>query len=84
MYRITVYILKMTFDPISYIYILITLCSRSTKSGHNTTKHIDSSSKKSIQIQPGATMLDILGPSVAEDTNRKGYYESRAEGEFEF
>jgi hypothetical protein len=43
--------LNMTFTPISYVYVLTALRSKSTKSGHKTQ-----------YIRPGATTLDALRP----------------------
>jgi hypothetical protein len=78
-----IFALKMTFDPISYVYIPTVPRSKSTKSGHRTTKNGGTASKKSQHIQPGATalvMLDSLRPSVVEAAERNGG-ESRVQGE---
>ena len=78
-----IFALKMTFDPISYVYIPTVPRSKSTKSGHRTTKNGGTASKKSQNIQPGATalMYDSLRPSVVEAAERNGD-KSRVQGEF--
>jgi hypothetical protein len=83
---IAVFALKMTFDPISYVYMPTAPRSKSIKSGHKieNAERVSTSSKTKQHIQPGATTLDTQRPSVAEDTGGNGYDETRAEGEFEF
>jgi hypothetical protein len=44
-FRIALFTLKMTFDPISYVYVPTSLRSKSTKSSHKIAKHISTSYK---------------------------------------
>jgi hypothetical protein len=82
--RITVFAPKMTFDPISYVYVPTVSRSKSTKSGHKIAHHVSTSSRTTQHFQLGDTPLDRLRPPVAEDADGNGHDESRAEGEFEF
>jgi hypothetical protein len=76
--------LKMTFDPISYVYVPTAPRSKRTKSGYKTTEHVGTSSKKNQHIQPSSTALDTLQPSVAEDADGNGDEGLRVQGEIDF
>jgi hypothetical protein len=81
--RITAFALKMTFDPISYVYVPTAPRSKSTKSGHKIS-NVSTSSRTNEHIQARAATLDTERLSVTEDSNGNGQDESRAAGEFEF
>lgn len=79
--RITNFFLRMTFDPISYVYVPTVPRSKSTKSGHKIAKNL-STPKMNQHIQPGARMVDTERSSVAADGDGDVHDESRAEGGF--
>jgi hypothetical protein len=72
----------MTFNPISYVYVPTAPRSKGSKSENKTTKH-GTASKKSQNIQSGATMLDISGLPVAGGVDTDRERESRILGELE-
>lgn len=71
----------MTFDPISYVYVPTAPRSKGPKSEHKAIKH-DTTSKKSQNIQPVATMPGIPRAPVAEDIDEDRELESRILREF--
>ena len=79
-----IFALKMTFDPISYVYIPTALRFKSTQSGHRTTKNGGTACKRDELMQSSAPMLDSLQPPVAEHADGDGDDELRIEGEFGF
>jgi len=80
---IAVFALKMTFDPISYIYVPTAPRSKSIKCGHKIeiAKHVSTSSRTNEHIQAHPATLDTERLSVTEDSNGNGQDESRAAGE---
>ena len=72
-----VFALKMTFDPISYVYLPTAPRPKNTKSGLKAITYVDTSSKKNERIRPSATTLDTVQLPVAGDADRDGDRDSR-------